>query len=69
MAVYAIRDTKINLNDRICQFRIIEKMPSIEFVEVKTLDNEDRGGLGSTGVLWLKQTEITPTIKVKNIEY
>jgi dUTP pyrophosphatase len=51
MAVYAIRDTKINLNDRICQFRIIEKMPSIEFVEVKTLDNEDRGGLGSTGVL------------------
>lgn len=47
--VYALRDTTINENDRICQFRIIEKMPEISFEEVKVLGNEDRGGFGSTG--------------------
>ena len=46
----AQRDTVININDRICQFRIMEKQPSIEFEEVETLGNEDRGGIGSTGV-------------------
>ncbi len=47
---YALRDTIINKNDRICQFRIVEKMPEIEFIEVEKLGNEDRGGHGSTGV-------------------
>lgn len=47
--IYALRDTTINENDRICQFRIIEKMPEISFEEVKVLGNEDRGGFGSTG--------------------
>lgn len=47
---YALRDTKIEFGDRICQFRIMEKMPKIEFVEVDKLDNEDRGGHGTTGV-------------------
>lgn len=47
--VYALHDTIINKNDRICQFRITEKMPSIEFEEVDFLNNEDRGGHGSTG--------------------
>ena len=46
---YALRDTIINANDRICQFRIMEKQPSINFEEVETLGNEDRGGIGSTG--------------------
>lgn len=46
---YALRDTVININDRICQFRIMEKQPSIFFDEVKSLNNEDRGGIGSTG--------------------
>lgn len=46
---YALRDTVININDRICQFRIMEKQPSIVFDEVKCLNNEDRGGIGSTG--------------------
>lgn len=50
MPVYALRDTEINFNDRICQFRIVEKMPKIDFVEVDELKNEDRGGHGSTGV-------------------
>ena len=44
---YALRDTVIKFNDRIGQFRIIEKMPPIEFEEVEVLGNEDRGGHGS----------------------
>lgn len=48
--VYALRDTIISENDRICQFRIIEKMPKIKFKEVSELDNTDRGGFGSTGI-------------------
>lgn len=47
---YATQNTIIHKNDRICQFEIVRKQPEIEFVEVKTLDNEDRGGFGSTGV-------------------
>ena len=50
MPVYATRDTVINLNDRICQFRIVEHQPRIEFEEVDSLDNEDRDGFGSTGI-------------------
>jgi dUTP pyrophosphatase len=46
---YALRDTIININDRICQFRIFEKMPEVIFTEVEALNNEDRGGHGSTG--------------------
>lgn len=45
----AIRDTEININDRICQFRIVEHQPKIEFTEVEELGNENRGGHGSTG--------------------
>lgn len=46
---YALRDTKICVNDRICQFRIERKQPEIQFDEVESLGNEDRGGIGSTG--------------------
>lgn len=46
---YALRDTEIKKNDRICQFRIVEKQPTLDFIEVETLDNKDRGGFGSTG--------------------
>jgi dUTP pyrophosphatase len=49
MPVLAMRDTTINENDRICQFRIVKKMPNIEIIEVDNLENEDRGGFGSTG--------------------
>lgn len=49
MPVYALEDTKINKNDRICQFRIFEQMPTLEFEEVKHLDSIDRSGFGSTG--------------------
>ena len=46
---YALRDTIIHKNDRICQFRIMEHQPTIEFDEVEHLDGEDRNGFGSTG--------------------
>lgn len=49
MPVYATEDTTININDRICQFRIMEKMPEIVFEEVDNLEGPDRGGIGSTG--------------------
>lgn len=45
----AIDDTVIPKNERICQFRIIKHQPEIKIVEVKTLGNPDRGGIGSTG--------------------
>lgn len=45
----AIRDTQIYKNDRICQFRIVKKQPEFEFEEVDYLENNDRGGFGSTG--------------------
>ena len=47
---FALRDTVINVNDRICQFRIMENQPQLQFVTVDSLGNEDRGGHGSTGV-------------------
>lgn len=49
MPALAVRDTEININDRICQFRIQKHQPRIIFEEVNHLDNPDRGGIGSTG--------------------
>lgn len=46
---YALRDTVIEVNDRICQFRIMKHQPSIYFEEMEELKAEDRGGHGSTG--------------------
>jgi len=48
---YALEDTVIPKNERICQFRIIKHQPKVEFDEVVTLGNPDRGGVGSTGKL------------------
>jgi len=47
---YALRDTKIEINNRICQFRIQQKMPSFNFEEVEILDEKNRSGFGSTGI-------------------
>ena len=49
MPVLAMRDTHISKNDRICQFRIVEKQPDVEFTVVEKLDDESRGGFGTTG--------------------
>lgn len=45
---YALEDTIINKNERICQFRIVEKQPEVNFVIVEKLNEKDRGGFGST---------------------
>lgn len=50
MPVYATRDITIPKGSRICQFRIQEIQPDVEFEEVKDLHNDSRGGLGSSGV-------------------
>ena len=45
----ATRDTVIRKNERICQFRVLLNQPEIEFNVVESLENKDRGGIGSTG--------------------
>lgn len=47
--VIATRDGVIQLFDRICQFRIIKNQPTFEFEEVEFLNEESRGGFGTTG--------------------
>lgn len=60
MPVYATEDTKVSKGDRLCQFRLVERMGSIfdrkisspndlYIIEVEQLDENDRGGFGSTG--------------------
>lgn len=49
MPALAMRDTTIHVNDRICQFRIMEHQPKISFIKTEKLDAPDRGGHGSTG--------------------
>lgn len=44
-----IKGTWIRKGDKIAQFRIMEVMPEIEFDEVESFGNSDRGGFGSTG--------------------
>ena len=39
----------IKAGERICQFRIMPHMPTINFVEVSKLCDTNRGGFGSTG--------------------
>ncbi len=50
MPAYALRDTVIHKNDRICQFRIMENQAKFVFDEVTQLEGKDRGGIGSTGI-------------------
>lgn len=49
MPVFALRDTKIEVNDRICQFRIEKNQPTLVFNEVEEMEANNRGGFGSTG--------------------
>jgi len=49
MPAYALRDTRIEKGDRVCQFRIMRHQPAIDFLECDTLGSPDRGGIGSTG--------------------
>lgn len=45
----AIRDTQIYKNERICQFRIEKKQPAFTWLPVDDMEDDDRGGFGSTG--------------------
>ena len=61
--VFAIRESKINALDRICQFEVVPSQKAtfwqklkwffsngIKLVEVDSLNNKARGGFGSSGV-------------------
>lgn len=50
MPVYATEETTVEVNDRICQFRIQKNQPRIIFDEREHLGSTNRGGFGSTGV-------------------
>ena len=55
MPVYCLQakhdnGTWIKKGDKIGQFRIMEVMPEIEFEEVESFGNQDRGGFGTTGL-------------------
>lgn len=50
LPVLATKNTFIPKGTRICQFRIFEHQPDIEFNEVEDLQSPSRGGFGSTGV-------------------
>lgn len=47
--VYPTRDVVIPAGERIAEFRIQKTQGDINFIEVESLGNEDRGGFGSTG--------------------
>lgn len=46
---YSLREGKISVGDRIAQFRIVKEMPEVSVESVDHLDDENRGGFGSTG--------------------
>ena len=50
LLVYAMRDTVIPFDSRIAQFRIEHNQPDFVFEEWKCFGNNNRGGIGSTGV-------------------
>ena len=58
---YALRDTVINVNDRICQFRIVEKQPEINFEEVEKIAYETERKL-------LKNVVLFDVYEGKNLE-
>lgn len=49
MPVYATRDTVIEVNDRICQFRIMENQPRLTFLECDRLGGADGAGSAPRG--------------------
>lgn len=49
MPVFALGDCHIAKNDRICQFRLVKNQDKVDFDTVEFLNNENRGGFGSTG--------------------
>ena len=50
LPVYATRDVVIPKHSRICQFRIIQHQPTLNFIKTDLVSCKSRGGFGSTGV-------------------
>lgn len=50
MVVYATKDICIDKGTRIAQMTLVPKAPEIEFKEVETMGEKNRGGYGSTGI-------------------
>ena len=49
--VWCTRDGKIEYDDRILQFEVVDRvMEDVQFIEVDKLGDENRGGYSSTGV-------------------
>ena len=48
--VHATEDTVIPFDSRIAQFKICHNQPDFIFEEVNFLGNNNRGGIGSTGI-------------------
>lgn len=46
----ADRNTVVEINDRICQFRIVANQPHLRFTESPLDNNKDRGGFGTSGI-------------------
>ena len=49
MPVLAMRDTTIEVGDRIAQFEIVDVMNTPTIIKVDHMEDADRGGFGSTG--------------------
>jgi dUTP pyrophosphatase len=47
---YALEDTFIPKHTRLCQFRLFKHQENLNFQEVSSLGNENRGGYGTTGI-------------------
>lgn len=47
--MYATREGKVSVGDRLIQMKIEDAMPEYKFKEVEYFGNKDRGGYGSTG--------------------
>ena len=50
MPIYATRDAVIPEGARIAQFKVVPQQERFNIVAVTEMGNDDRGGLGSTGV-------------------
>ncbi len=55
--VYATRDTHIEKDERICQFRLQRNMPKVELNTVDFIEDNGRGGHGSTGTDSFEMTD------------
>lgn len=67
MPVFGTRDIVIPKHTRIAQFRIIENQPKVNIVEINDINEESRGGFGSTGSTTITINEIAIMDKDHNL--